>query len=133
MIKECREYLDFVISSFDKTSKKNKAIALIFTVFLGLLISVCFVCIYINLFMQILGLKSAMIIVICSCGLLLHLILSFISPIYYISLNELNKDVNLEKISYKKIFISLITDWFMISFIIICVTVLVIFVNSMLF
>ena len=91
------------------------------------------VCIYINLFMQFLGIKWLMTLTLISCGVIVHVFLSLLYPIYFIALNELNKDNSyIDKISYKKIFITLITDWFMIIFIAVIIIVLVIIVNLML-
>ena len=133
MIKECKEYFNNLIVSLESTSRKNKITAFIFTLILGLLSSSFIVCLYLNLFMQIIGLKLAMIVTIISCGIVLHMIISLFTPIYYICLNELCNDENKKSISYKKLFISIVTDWFMICFIIICVIALVIVVNIVLF
>ena len=133
-IKECKNYFNDIVESFSGISKKKKLIATIFVILVGLLCFIPLVCIYINVFMQFLGIKWLIILSIISCGVILHILLSVMYPIYFIALNELNKDTcYIDNMSYKKLFIVLITDWFMIMFISIMIVVLVIIVNYLLF
>lgn len=133
-VKECKNYFNEILESFASVSKKDKFKALAFCVLLGILFICPIVCLLINLFMQFLGNKVMMTILIILCGVFLHLLLSTLYPIYYLSLNELNKQNNYnDSLSFKKLFIALFTDWFMIVFIAVMVVLLTIFVNFMLF
>ena len=133
-IKECKEYFNHIVESFESTSKKNKLFSTLFVILVGLLCLTPFVCVFINLYMQFLGIKVIMAICLISCGIIVHLLLSLLYPVYYLCLNELNNDENISnKLSYKRLFIALVTDLFMIIFITIIVIVLIIIVNYVFF
>lgn len=133
MIKKCKEYFNILTLYLENTPKKNKIISFIFSLVIGLLLCIPLVCIFINLFMQILGLKGLMTLSIIICGVLLHFMIALINPIYYMCLYELDIKKNFGKISYNKLFMTFITDWLMIIFIIVCVVGFVIIVNMILF
>ncbi len=133
-IKECKEYFNHIIESFESASKKNKLFSALFVILVGLLCLIPFVCIFINLYMQFLGIKVAMAFCIAICGIIVHLLLSLLYPVYYLCLNELCKDENVSnKLSYKRLFIALVSDLFMIIFITVIVIVLIIIVNYVFF
>lgn len=131
-LREYKDYLKTNIELFSTVSKKSKILAFIFTIVVGLLCACPIVCLLVNLFMQYLGLKVVIVSLIALCGVLFHLMISLMFPIYYISLNELNRELNRE-ISYKKLFIVSICDLFQIVFIIIMVVLLNILVINMFF
>ena len=131
-LREYKDYLKTNLELFGNVSKKSKSVALIFTTIVGLLCVCPIVCILVNLFMQFLGIKLVVISLIVLCGISFHLLLSLMCPIYYIALNELNKDLNIE-ISYKKLFIVSICDLFQIGFIIVMVILINILVINMFF
>lgn len=131
-LKEYKDYLKNIIDVFSTVFKKSKSIAFIFTIIVGLLCASPIVCVIINLFMQCLGIKLVVISLIVLCGVLFHLIISLMAPIYYVSLNELNKDLNIN-VSYKKLFIVSISDLFQIVFIVIMVILMNILVINMFF
>ena len=119
-LKEYKNYLKNLIDVFSTVSKKSKRIAFIFTIIVGLLCACPIVCLIINLFMQFLGIKVLIISLIALCGVLFHLLISLMYPMYYVALNELNKDFNIE-VSYKKLFVVSFIDLFQICFIIIMI------------
>lgn len=122
-LKEYKNYLKNLIDIFSTVSKKIKRIAFIFTIIIGLLCACPIVCVIINLFMQFLGIKLIIVSLIVLCGILFHLLISLMYPIYYVSLCELNKDLNID-VSYKKLFVVSICDLFQISFIIIMIVLM---------
>lgn len=129
---EFREYSNSIVDSFSKVAKKNKVIAFIFTIIIGIIFACPIVCILINLFIQFLGVKFVVIGLITFCGILLHLLISSLYPVYYISLNALDTNIDVE-LSYKKLFVVSILDLFQIIFIIIAITLMNILVVYMLF
>ena len=131
-LKEYKNYLKNLIDVFSTVSKKSKRIAFIFTIIVGLLCACPIVCLIINLFMQFLGIKVLIISLIALCGVLFHLLISLMYPMYYVALNELNKDFNIE-VSYKKLFVVSFIDLFQIGFIIIMIILMNIFVINMFF
>ena len=131
-LKEYKNYLKNLIDVFSTVSKKSKRIAFIFTIIVGLLCACPIVCLIINLFMQFLGIKVLIISLIALCGVLFHLLISLMYPMYYVALNELNKDFNIE-VSYKKLFVVSFIDLFQIGFIIIMIILMNILVINMFF
>lgn len=131
-LKEYKNYLKNLIDVFSTVSKKSKRIAFIFTIIVGLLCACPIVCLIINLFMQFLGIKVLIISLIALCGVLFHLLISLMYPMYYVALNELNKDFNIE-VSYKKLFVVSFIDLFQIGFIIIMIILMNILVMNMFF
>ena len=131
-LKEYKNYLKNLIDTFSTVSKKSKRIAFIFTIIVGLLCACPIVFLIINLFMQFLGIKVLIISLIALCGVLFHLLISLMYPMYYVALNELNKDLNI-KVSYKKLFVVSICDLFQIGFIIIMIILMNILVINMFF
>ena len=131
-LKEYKNYLKNLIDTFSTVSKKSKRIAFIFTIIVGLLCACPIVFLIINLFMQFLGIKVVILSLIALCGVLFHLLISLMYPMYYVALNELNKDFNIE-VSYKKLFVVSICDLFQIGFIIIMIILMNILVINMFF
>lgn len=131
-LKEYKNYLKNLIDVFSTVSKKSKRIAFIFTIIVGLLCACPIVCLIINLFMQFLGIRVLIISLISLCGVLFHLLISLMYPMYYVALNELNKDFNIE-VSYKKLFVVSFIDLFQIGFIIIMIILMNILVINMFF
>ncbi len=122
-LKEYKNYLKNLIDVFSTVSKKSKRIAFIFTIIVGLLCVCPIVCVIINFLMQYLGIKLVVVLLLFLCGALLHLLISLMYPIYFVSLSELNKDLDID-VSYKKLFFVSICDLFQISFIMIMIVLM---------
>ena len=131
-LREYRDYSNGIVDSFSEVSKKSKIISLIFTIVTGLLCVSPVICIFVNLFIQFLGVKYVVITLISLCGILLHLVISCFYPVYFISLNVLNNNID-SKLSYKKLFIVSILDLFQIVCILIMITLMNVLVINMLF
>lgn len=129
-IKECKNYFDKVSIMLGTANKKDKIKALIFSLIVGLLLITPFTCLFINLFMQVLGIKYIIFSLIFICGVIVLLLVSFVNALYYAALNEL---IGNEKISFKKMFIAGITELFTIILITVFIVIIIIFVNFMLF
>lgn len=129
-IKECKNYFDKVSIMLGTAKKIDKNKSLIFSILVGLLLIIPFTCLFINLFMQVLGIKYIIFSLIFICGIIILLIVSLVNALYYVALNEL---IGNEKISFKKMFIAGITELFTIILIAIFIVIISIFVNFMLF
>ena len=129
-IKECKNYFDKVSIMLGTAKKIDKNKSLIFSILVGLLLIIPFTCLFINLFMQVLGIKYIIFSLIFICGIIILLIVSLVNALYYVALNEL---IGNEKISFKKMFIAGITELFTIILIAIFIVLISIFVNFMLF
>ena len=129
-IKECKNYFDKVSIMLGTAQKIDKNKSLIFSILVGLLLIIPFTCLFINLFMQVLGIKYIIFSLIFICGIIILLIVSLVNALYYVALNEL---IGNEKISFKKMFIAGITELFTIILIAIFIVIISIFVNFMLF
>ena len=129
-IKECKNYFDKVSIMLGTARKIDKNKSLIFSILVGLLLIIPFTCLFINLFMQVLGIKYVIFSLIFICGIIVLLIVSLVNALYYIALNEL---IGNEKISFKKIFIAGITELFTIILITVFIVIIIILVNFMLF
>lgn len=129
-IKECKNYFDKVSIMLGAAKKIDKNKSLIFSILVGLLLIIPFTCLFINLFMQVLGIKYIIFSLIFICGIIILLIVSLVNALYYVALNEL---IGNEKISFKKMFIAGITELFTIILIAIFIVIISIFVNFMLF
>ena len=129
-IKECKNYFDKVSIMLGTAKKIDKNKSLIFSILVGLLLIIPFTCLFINLFMQVLGIKYIIFSLIFICGIIILLIVSLVNALYYVALNEL---IGNEKISFKKMFIAGITELFTIILIAIFIVIISIFVNYMLF
>jgi hypothetical protein len=129
-IKECKNYFDKVSIMLGAAKKIDKNKSLIFSILVGLLLIIPFTCLFINLFMQVLGIKYIIFSLIFICGIIVLLIVSLVNALYYVVLNEL---IGNEKISFKKMFIAGITELFTIILIAIFIVLISIFVNFMLF
>jgi hypothetical protein len=126
-LKEYQLYFDEIINSSKNESKSNKLKAFLFTAFIALLIVTPIVCIFLNFYMQFLANKYAHFTSYIIIGVLLHLFISVIVPLYYYCLNILtNKE---EHISYMKMFIVHITDIVSIIMITIFVVCMILFIN----
>lgn len=111
-----REYLESIMICFKQYSKKDKFKALLLTFSIGLFIFIPVLLLFINLFMQYLGIKYMVIIFILVISLLLHLYISVMFSLYYLCLNNIinfthnfiyNKE---ETISFKKLFLAYFMD-----------------------
>ena len=129
-IKECKNYFDKVSIMLGTAKKIDKSKSLIFSILVGLLLIIPFTCLFINLFMQVLGIKYIIFSLIFICGIIVLLIVSLVNALYYVVLNEL---IGNEKISFKKMFIAGITELFTIILIALFIVIISIFVNFMLF
>ena len=129
-IKECKNYFDKVSIMLGTAKKIDKNKSLIFSILVGLLLIIPFTCLFINLFMQVLGIKYIIFSLIFICGIIILLIVSLVNALYYVVLNEL---IGNEKISFIKMFIAGITELFTIILIAIFIVIISIFVNFMLF
>ena len=129
-IKECKNYFDKVSIMLGTAKKIDKNKSLIFSILVGLLLIIPFTCLFINLFMQVLGIKYIIFSLIFICGIIILLIVSLVNALYYVALNEL---IGNEKISFKKMFIAGITELFTIILIALFIVIISIFVNFMLF
>ena len=125
-IKECKNYFDKVSIMLGTAKKIDKNKSLIFSILVGLLLIIPFTCLFINLFMQVLGIKYIIFSLIFICGIIVLLIVSLVNALYYVVLNEL---IGNEKISFKKMFIAGITELFTIILIALFIVIISIFVN----
>ena len=84
-----REYLESIMICYKQYSKKDKFKALLLTSSIGLFIFIPVLLLFINLFMQYLGIKYMVIIFILVISLLLHLYISVMFSLYYLCLNNI--------------------------------------------
>lgn len=129
-IKECKNYFDCTCIELSKVDKKIKFKALGFIILIAILCLIPFVCLYINLFMQYLGIKIAIYGLIISCGVMMYILVNTLNVLYYVSLSEL---CDKEKVSFKKLYLASLTDLFVIISILIFVILLIVFVSFMLY
>ena len=125
-LKEYQLYFDEIINSSKNESKSNKLKAFLFTSFIAILSVTPIVCIFLNFYMQFLANKYAHFTSYIIIGVLLHIFISVVVPLYYYCLSILTDKE--EHVSYKKMFIVHITDAVSIIMITIFVVCMILFI-----